>query len=74
MEVSDQLHAPAALTAGKEPLVPIGYEAGCTFHNTVEKRNAYQLRKRRPEQTPVSIYVLAVQYIISKRTVKAVCW
>jgi hypothetical protein len=24
IEVSDQLHAPAALTPGKEPLVPIG--------------------------------------------------
>jgi len=28
MEVSGQLHAPAALPPGKEPLVPIGYEAG----------------------------------------------
>jgi hypothetical protein len=28
MEVSGQLHAPAALPPGKEPFVPIGYEAG----------------------------------------------
>jgi hypothetical protein len=28
MEVSGQLHAPAALPPGKEPLVPIGQEAG----------------------------------------------
>jgi hypothetical protein len=28
MEVSGQLHAPAALPPGKESLVPIGYEAG----------------------------------------------
>jgi hypothetical protein len=28
MEVSGQLHAPAALSPGKEPLVPIGKEAG----------------------------------------------
>jgi hypothetical protein len=28
MEVSGQLHAPAALPPGKEPLVPIRYEAG----------------------------------------------
>jgi hypothetical protein len=28
MEVSGQLHAPAALARGKEPLVPIGLEAG----------------------------------------------
>jgi hypothetical protein len=28
MEVSGQLHAPATLPPGKEPLVPIGYEAG----------------------------------------------
>jgi hypothetical protein len=27
MEVNGQLHAPAALTTGKEPLVPIGWEA-----------------------------------------------
>jgi hypothetical protein len=30
MEVSGQLHAPAALPPGKEPLVSIGYEAGWT--------------------------------------------
>jgi hypothetical protein len=29
-QVSGQLHAPAALPAGKEPLVPIGQEAGWT--------------------------------------------
>jgi len=28
MEVSGQLHAPAALPLGKEPLVPTEYEAG----------------------------------------------
>jgi hypothetical protein len=28
MEVSGQLHEPAALPPGKEPLVPIGWEAG----------------------------------------------
>jgi hypothetical protein len=28
MEVSGQLHAPAALSPGKESLVPIGQEAG----------------------------------------------
>jgi len=28
MEVSGQLHAPAALPPGKEPLVPVEYEAG----------------------------------------------
>jgi hypothetical protein len=27
MEVSGQLHAPAALLSEKQPLVPIGYEA-----------------------------------------------
>jgi hypothetical protein len=30
MEVSDQLHATAALLQGKEPLVAIGWEAGLT--------------------------------------------
>jgi len=29
MEVSGQLHIPATLPLGKEPLVPIGEEAGC---------------------------------------------
>jgi hypothetical protein len=28
MEVSGQLHVPASLPPGKEPLVPIGYEVG----------------------------------------------
>jgi hypothetical protein len=28
MEVNGQFHAPAALPPGKEPLVPIGEEAG----------------------------------------------
>jgi hypothetical protein len=28
MEVSGQLHAPAALLLGKDPLVPVGFEAG----------------------------------------------
>jgi hypothetical protein len=28
MEVSGQLHAPAALPPGKEPLVPIGWRLG----------------------------------------------
>jgi hypothetical protein len=30
LEVSGQLHAPAALPPGKEPPVPIGYEVGWT--------------------------------------------
>jgi hypothetical protein len=29
MEVTGQLHGPAALTPGKESLVNIGYKAGC---------------------------------------------
>jgi hypothetical protein len=28
MKVSGQLHAPAALPPGKEPLIPTGWEAG----------------------------------------------
>jgi hypothetical protein len=57
MEVSGQLHAPAALPSGKGPPVRIGEEAGCTFHNVVEKRNPYQSKNRfrRPEPTPVSL-------------------
>jgi hypothetical protein len=30
MEMSDELHAPAVLPPGKEPPVPIGWEAGWT--------------------------------------------
>jgi hypothetical protein len=33
MEVSGQLHAPAALPPGKETLVPIGQEAGWAPNN-----------------------------------------
>jgi hypothetical protein len=32
MEMSGQLHTPATLPAGKEPLVPTGQEAGWTPH------------------------------------------
>jgi hypothetical protein len=39
MEVSGQLHAPAALPPAKEPLVLIGYDA-------VEKRRQYVERSR----------------------------
>jgi hypothetical protein len=35
MGVNGQLHVLAALPPGKDPLAPIGYEAGCTFHNVV---------------------------------------
>jgi hypothetical protein len=39
MEVSGQLHAPTALSPGKEPPVPIGKEAGWTseYRYDVEK-------------------------------------
>jgi hypothetical protein len=39
LEVSGQLHAPAALPPGKEPPVPIGKEAG--WH--VEKRKFFTI-------------------------------
>jgi hypothetical protein len=35
MEVSGQLHAPAVLPTGKQPLVSIGYEAGCTYQKNI---------------------------------------
>jgi hypothetical protein len=40
-----------------------------TFHNVVENRNPYQYtnRRRRPEPTPASLFVSAVQYIISTK-------
>jgi len=34
MEASCQIHAPAALPPGKEPLLPIGYEA---VHDIINK-------------------------------------
>jgi hypothetical protein len=41
MELSSQLHAPAALSPEKEPLVLIGYETGCVSREgrSGEKKN-----------------------------------
>jgi hypothetical protein len=37
MEMSGQLHAPAALLPGKEPLVPIGWEGGWAPESVILK-------------------------------------
>jgi hypothetical protein len=41
MEVSGQLHAPAALPSGKEPLVPIGKLSLCYFQTEHHALKAY---------------------------------
>jgi hypothetical protein len=38
MEVSGQLHAPAALPPRKDPAVPIGYEAGWVLEPVVKRK------------------------------------
>jgi hypothetical protein len=50
MEGSGQLHAPAALPPGKEPLIPIGEEASKTirdqrFGSTKDEMMLFQLLK-----------------------------
>jgi hypothetical protein len=50
MEVSDQLHVPAALLPGKETLVPVGQE-GVTCLDTVVKRKI--LSPRRDSNPPI---------------------
>jgi hypothetical protein len=56
MEVSGQLHAPAALSAEKEPPVPIGQEAGggprAGLDTAVTKREKIPLLQ--PEIKPLS--------------------
>jgi hypothetical protein len=46
MEVSGQLHAPAALPPGKEPLVPIGFETR-TRKNTFRNELTLLMQKRK---------------------------
>jgi hypothetical protein len=55
MGVSGQLHAPAALPPGKEPLVPIGYEAGWAQSQSGrggEEKNSHPRRESKP-RTPI---------------------
>jgi hypothetical protein len=42
MEVNGQLQAPAALPPGKEPLVPIGYEAGHLYVDLAQNCDTQQ--------------------------------
>jgi hypothetical protein len=44
MIANGQLHAPATLSPGKEPLVPTGWEAGC-LEVTVEGKVLNQTQK-----------------------------
>jgi hypothetical protein len=59
MEMSGQLHAPAALPTGKEPLVPIGKEAEwAPVLDAVVKRKipspCRELNPRTPNVEPVA--------------------
>jgi hypothetical protein len=70
MEVSGQLHSPAALSPGKEPLVPTGWEAGwaqsLSGHGGEEK-NSHPLRESNL-RTPI-VQSVAQRYTKKKITV-----
>jgi hypothetical protein len=54
MEVSGQLHASAVSPPGKEPLVPIGYEAGRSGRGGEEKNSQLLLKIEPPINQPVA--------------------
>jgi hypothetical protein len=61
MEVSGQLHVPAALPPGKEPLVTIEQEAGCSQNRSRrggEEKNSQPL----PQLEPLIIQPVAQRY------------
>jgi hypothetical protein len=70
MEVSGQLHAPAALAAGKEPLVLIGQEAGCGRGD--EKKNSPPLPGLEPPiiQSVVQRYTTELSLLLMKLNVQ----
>jgi hypothetical protein len=56
MDVTDQLHVPAALPPGKEPLVPIGQKAGWGPRaglNTASKRKIPSPRRESNPEHPI---------------------
>jgi hypothetical protein len=61
MEVSGQLHAPAALPQRKEPLVPIGWETGRAVLDAAVKR---KIPSPRWESNPTTqtVQVVAQRY------------
>jgi hypothetical protein len=62
MEVSDQLHAPAALHPGKEPQVPTGEEAGWT------PEPVWKLWRREKFLPPAGNRIPAVQPVAHRYT------
>jgi hypothetical protein len=64
MEVSGQIHAPAALPPGKEPLVPIGIGGWVglrTVLGTVVKRKIPSPRQESNPRTPI-VQPVALRY------------
>jgi hypothetical protein len=57
MEVSGQLHAPAALPPGKEPLVPIGWVGPIAILEVVVKRIIPSSRWESNHRTPIVLPV-----------------
>jgi hypothetical protein len=67
MYMSGQLHAPAALFPRKDPLVPIGYEAGCApepFLDAVVKRKIPSPRRESNPRTSI-VEPVAQRYYVS---------
>jgi hypothetical protein len=63
MELSGQLHAPAALPPGKEPVIRIGYEVGWTpepVWTTWGSKNSYPHRDLNSD--PSVVQPLASRY------------
>jgi hypothetical protein len=52
MEVSGQVHSPAALTPGKEPPIPIGWLGGPQSRSGGEEKNSHPRRESNP-RTPI---------------------
>jgi hypothetical protein len=53
MEVSGQLHAPAALPPAKEPLVPVGWVSPRAVLDAVVKRKIASPRQESSPRTPI---------------------
>jgi hypothetical protein len=67
LEVSGQLHAPAALPPGKEPPVPFEYEVGWTAEpvwTIWRSENSYPHRDLNPDPSKCMIVMMAIELFI----------